>query len=220
MAMGMPYGLQAMLKDGHKHFSGVDEAVLKNIDACKALAQITRTSLGPNGRVEGSLCDLKNALACVLAASAGHASASTAAAGWFFVLARTHQTNTHNTTLPAKQHKIGMNKMVINHLEKLFVTSDASTIVTELEVMHPAAKLLVMAAKAQAGEVGDGTNLVLTLAGELLNHAEGLLRDGLHTTEIADAQHSQLALNQSSCWPRSRMTCRVPSQRARAPKPI
>lgn len=50
--------------------------------------------------------------------------------------------------------------MVINHLEKLFVTSDASTIVTELEVFHPAAKLLVMAAKAQASEVGDGTNLV------------------------------------------------------------
>lgn len=50
--------------------------------------------------------------------------------------------------------------MVINHLEKLFVTSDASTIVSELEVQHPAAKLLVMAAKAQEAEVGDGTNLV------------------------------------------------------------
>jgi len=53
-------------------------------------------------------------------------------------------------------------------------------------VYHPAAKLLVMAAKAQAGEVGDGTNLVLTLAGELLGNAEVLLRDGLHTAEIAD----------------------------------
>lgn len=46
---GVPYGLQAMLKEGHKHFSGVDEAVIKNIDACKGLAAITRTSLGPNG---------------------------------------------------------------------------------------------------------------------------------------------------------------------------
>lgn len=54
----------------------------------------------------------------------------------------------------------GMNKMVINHLEKLFVTSDASTIVSELEVQHPAAKLLVMAAQAQEHEIGDGTNLV------------------------------------------------------------
>jgi hypothetical protein len=49
MAMGMPYGLQAMLKEGHKHFSGVEEAVMKNIEACKALAQMTKTSLGPNG---------------------------------------------------------------------------------------------------------------------------------------------------------------------------
>ncbi|KIZ00318.1 T-complex protein 1 subunit theta [Monoraphidium neglectum] len=132
--MGTPYGLQSMLKEGHKYFSGVEEAVIKNIDACKGLSQITRTSLGPNG----------------------------------------------------------MNKMVINHLEKLFVTSDASTIVTELEVNHPAAKLLVMAAKAQAAEVGDGTNLVLSLAGELLGNAEGLLREGLHTAEIADGYQKSL----------------------------
>lgn len=50
MAMGMPYGLQAMLKEGHKHLSGLEEAVLKNIEACKSLAQITRTSMGPNGK--------------------------------------------------------------------------------------------------------------------------------------------------------------------------
>ena len=56
----------------------------------------------------------------------------------------------------------GMNKMVINHLERLFVTSDASTIVTELEINHPAARLLVHAAKAQEQEIGDGTNLVRT----------------------------------------------------------
>jgi T-complex protein 1 subunit theta len=79
-----------------------------------------------------------------------------------------------------------MNKMVINHLDKLFVTSDASTIVTELEVFHPAAKLLVAAARAQAAEVGDGTNLVLSLAGELLAKAEGMLRDGLVPAEIAE----------------------------------
>ena len=67
------------------------------------------------------------------------------------------QTQHHN---PGVCTPAGMNKMVINHLEKLFVTSDASTIVTELEVQHPAAKLLVMAAKAQESEIGDGTNLV------------------------------------------------------------
>lgn len=124
----MPYGLQSMLKEGHKHLSGLEEAVLKNIEACKQLATITRTSMGPNG----------------------------------------------------------MNKMVINHLEKLFVTSDASTITSELEVQHPAAKLLVLAAAAQQQEIGDGTNFVLSFAGELLNRAENLLRDGLHPTEIAD----------------------------------
>lgn len=49
MALGMPYGMQSMLKDGHKILSGLEEAVLKNIEACKGLTQITRTSLGPNG---------------------------------------------------------------------------------------------------------------------------------------------------------------------------
>jgi len=43
------YGIQSMLKEGHKHLSGLDEAVIKNIDACKQLSAITRTSLGPNG---------------------------------------------------------------------------------------------------------------------------------------------------------------------------
>lgn len=46
---GLPYGLQAMLKDGYKMFSGVNEAVVKNIEACKELSTITKTSLGPNG---------------------------------------------------------------------------------------------------------------------------------------------------------------------------
>ena len=47
----------------------------------------------------------------------------------------------------------GMNKMVINHLEKLFVTNDAATIIKELEVQHPAAKMLVMAIKTMEHEV-------------------------------------------------------------------
>ena len=58
---------------------------------------------------------------------------------------------------------VGMNKMVINHLEKLFVTRDASTIINELEVEHPAARLLVFAAQAQQQEIGDGTNFVRLL---------------------------------------------------------
>ncbi|XP_068635437.1 T-complex protein 1 subunit theta-like [Aristolochia californica] len=121
-----PYGVQALLKEGHKHLSGLDEAVLKNIDACKQLSTITRTSLGPNG----------------------------------------------------------MNKMVINHLDKLFVTNDAATIVNELEVQHPAAKILVLAGKSQQEEIGDGANLTISFAGELLQNAEELIRMGLHPSEI------------------------------------
>lgn len=77
-----------------------------------------------------------------------------------------------------------MNKMVINHLDKLFVTNDAATIVNELEVQHPAAKLLVLAGKAQQEEIGDGANLVITFSGELLQGAEELIRLGLHPSEI------------------------------------
>ena len=63
---------------------------------------------------------------------------------------------------------IGMNKMVINHLDKLFVTSDAATIIREVEVNHPAAKMIAMAAKMQESEAGDGTNFVISLSGELM----------------------------------------------------
>ncbi|CAI9780969.1 unnamed protein product [Fraxinus pennsylvanica] len=78
----------------------------------------------------------------------------------------------------------GMNKMVINHLDKLFITNDAATIVNELEVQHPAAKLLVFAGKAQQEEIGDGANLTISFAGELLQNAEELIRMGLHPSEI------------------------------------
>lgn len=49
---------------------------------------------------------------------------------------------------------IGRNKLIINHLGRMFVTSDAATIIREIEVAHPAAKLLVMASTAQETEVG------------------------------------------------------------------
>lgn len=67
----------------------MDEAVLRNINACKEISKLTKTSLGPNG----------------------------------------------------------MTKMIINHIDKVFITSDAATIMRELEVQHPAAKMIVMASK-------------------------------------------------------------------------
>ncbi|RXW25731.1 hypothetical protein EST38_g173 [Candolleomyces aberdarensis] len=78
----------------------------------------------------------------------------------------------------------GRNKLIINHLGRLFVTSDAATIIRELEVVHPAAKLVVMASQAQESEMGDATNMVLIFAGELLKRAEHLLIMGLHPSEV------------------------------------
>ncbi|KAL3688943.1 hypothetical protein R1sor_015252 [Riccia sorocarpa] len=114
------------LKEGHDLLSGLDEGVLKIIDACKQLSNITRTSFGPNG----------------------------------------------------------MNMMVIHHLEKLLATSDSETMVNELEAQHHAANLVVRAARAQCENVGDGANLVVSFAGELLQNAEKLMRMGLHPSEI------------------------------------
>ncbi|RKO84510.1 hypothetical protein BDK51DRAFT_10252, partial [Blyttiomyces helicus] len=80
----------------------------------------------------------------------------------------------------------GRDKMVINHLEKLFVTNDAATIMQELEVVHPAAKLLRMASQQQEFEVGISTNFVDVFAGEVLQQAEQLLRMGLHPSEVIE----------------------------------
>ena len=78
----------------------------------------------------------------------------------------------------------GRNKIVINHLAKMILTSDAATILRELDVVHPAAKLLVMASQQQEAELGDGTNMVIVFAGELLRKAEELIRMGLKTSDI------------------------------------
>ncbi|MCP9257954.1 T-complex protein 1 subunit theta [Dirofilaria immitis] len=80
----------------------------------------------------------------------------------------------------------GMNKMMINHIEKLFVTNDAGTILKELEVQHPAAKMLVMATQMQEKQIGDGTNTVVIFGAALLEHASQLLNMGLSPSEIAN----------------------------------
>nr|CAB3229024.1 T-complex protein 1 subunit theta-like [Phallusia mammillata] len=121
-------GFSQMLKDGARHFQGLDEAVYRNIKACGELAKTTKTAFGPHG----------------------------------------------------------MNKMVINHIEKLFVTNDAATILKELEVEHPAAKMIVIACQMCEQEVGDGTNFVLIFAGALMTLAEELLRMGLSVPEVIE----------------------------------
>ncbi|BFZ53544.1 T-complex protein 1 subunit theta [Savitreella phatthalungensis] len=78
----------------------------------------------------------------------------------------------------------GRNKIIVNHLSKVILTADAATIMRELEIIHPAAKLLVMASQQQEAEMGDATNLVIILAGEMLQQAGELLTLGLHPAEI------------------------------------
>lgn len=82
----------------------------------------------------------------------------------------------YTVKLQSIPHSPGQSKMVINHIEKLFVTNDAATILRELEVQHPAAKMIVMACQQQEQEVGDGTNFVMIFAGALLESAEMLIR--------------------------------------------
>jgi chaperonin GroEL (HSP60 family) len=66
------------------------------------------------------------------------------------------------------------------------ITNDGATIMKELDVQHPAAKMLVEVAKAQDNEVGDGTTTAVVLAGELLSKAEGLLDKNIHPTVIIE----------------------------------
>ncbi|KAI1725072.1 TCP-1/cpn60 chaperonin family domain-containing protein [Ditylenchus destructor] len=79
----------------------------------------------------------------------------------------------------------GMNKMVINRLEKLFITNDAVTILNELEVQHPAARILIMAAQMQEKQIGDNTNTVVIFGAALLEHAIKLLDMGITPIDIA-----------------------------------
>ncbi|ROV88245.1 hypothetical protein VSDG_09035 [Cytospora chrysosperma] len=127
MSLSIPGAPNAgLFKQGYNNYDAEDGAVLRNIEACRAISSTVQTSLGPYGR----------------------------------------------------------NKIVINHLQKMILTSDAATILRELDVVHPAAKLLVMASQQQEAEMGDATNLVIVLAGELLKKAEDLLRMGLKTSDI------------------------------------
>lgn len=68
-----------------------------------------------------------------------------------------------------------MNKMIVNRIEKLFVTNDAATILRELEVQHPAARTIILAAQMQEKQIGDSTNTVIIFAASLLEHANQLL---------------------------------------------
>ncbi|MCD6493961.1 MAG: TCP-1/cpn60 chaperonin family protein [Archaeoglobaceae archaeon] len=85
------------------------------------------------------------------------------------------------TTLGPK----GMDKMLVDSLGDVIITNDGVTILKEMDVEHPAAKMIIEVAKTQENEVGDGTTTAVVIAGELLKKAEELLDSDIHPTVIA-----------------------------------
>ncbi|MGA3296649.1 MAG: thermosome subunit beta [Candidatus Bathyarchaeia archaeon] len=78
----------------------------------------------------------------------------------------------------------GMDKMLVDSLGDVTVTNDGATVLDEIDVQNPAAKMMVEVAKAQDDEVGDGTTTAVILAGNMLKRAQDLLDDGVHATTI------------------------------------
>lgn len=84
------------------------------------------------------------------------------------------------TTLGPK----GMDKMLVSPTNDIVVTNDGATILSEMQIEHPAAKMMVEIAKTQESEVGDGTTSAVMIAGKLLENAEKLLDKKIHPTLI------------------------------------
>jgi archaeal chaperonin len=80
----------------------------------------------------------------------------------------------------------GMDKMLVDGLGDVTITNDGATILKEIDVQHPAAKMMVEISKATDNEVGDGTSSVVVLAGALIEKAEELITKDVHPTIIVD----------------------------------
>jgi thermosome len=80
----------------------------------------------------------------------------------------------------------GMDKMLIDPMGDIIITNDGATILKQMDIEHPAAKMMVEIAKTQDDEVGDGTTSAVVIGGELLKKAESLLEQHVHPTVIAE----------------------------------
>ncbi|NJE86112.1 thermosome subunit, partial [Thermococcus sp. CX2] len=87
------------------------------------------------------------------------------------ILAARIVAETIRTTLGPK----GMDKMLVDSLGDIVITNDGATILDEMDIQHPAAKMMVEVAKTQDKEAGDGTTTAVVIAGELLRKAEELI---------------------------------------------
>ena len=97
----------------------------------------------------------------------------------------------------------GMDKMIVNSVGDVIITNDGATILREMNIEHPTAKMIVEIAITQEEEVGDGTTTAVVLAGELLKQAEELLDQNIHPTTIIKgfrlaAKKSQIILRNMS----------------------
>ena len=97
------------------------------------------------------------------------------------ILAAKLVADTIKTTLGPK----GMDKMLVNSMGDITITNDGVTILEEMEVEHPAAKMLVEVAKTQEDTIGDGTTTSVIIAGKLLENSEKLLDKRIHPVVIA-----------------------------------
>ena len=80
----------------------------------------------------------------------------------------------------------GMDKMIQDSKGKVLITNDGATILKQMEVVHPTAKMLVEISKAQDIEAGDGTTSVVVMAGSLHKASQELLSKGIHPSAISD----------------------------------
>src|SRR6202049_190854 len=80
----------------------------------------------------------------------------------------------------------GMDKMLVDTLGDVTITNDGATILKEIDVQHPAAKMIVEISKTTDNEVGDGTTSAVVLAGALLENAEDLIKENVHPTIVVD----------------------------------
>lgn len=80
----------------------------------------------------------------------------------------------------------GMDKMLVDSFGDVTITSDGRTVLDEMDIQHPAAKMMVEVAKTQDNEVGDGTTTAVVVSGELLSQAEDLINKNVHPTVIID----------------------------------
>ena len=87
---------------------------------------------------------------------------------------------------------VGLDKMLVDDIGDVTITNDGATILQQLEVEHPAARVLVDLAQLQDKEVGDGTTSVVILAAELLRRGNDLVKNGIHPTTIISGYRSAL----------------------------